>query len=156
MTGPTGIAGITEEVVRSAVDALFMTMAGTEPRFIEVRLLDEFFLAADVTGIMYLAGDSPGLIACGVSAELGRSIIGKMTGQPEEGLGERDVLDGLAEVVNIIAGHIKTRCPEMGISLTPPLALSGTGCALTWKTNRRVTSLHFDVNGERFNVVAAL
>ncbi len=126
MTSPREMAAGMEEVLRGAVGALFMTMAGIEPCFREARLQDNFFITADVAGIMYLTGEEPGLIACGVSSQLGRSIIGKMTGLPEDELHDRDMLDGLAEVVNIIAGHIKTRWPETGIRLTPTLALSGT------------------------------
>jgi len=156
MTTPASMVTEMEDVLRSAVGALFMTMAGMEPCFKDIRRSDEFSITADVAGLMYLSGAEPGLVACGVSEELGRCIIGRMTGLPAEEIRDRDLLDGLAEVVNIIAGHMKTRCPEMGISLTPPIALSGKGCALTWKTYRPVMTLVFDVEGEEFTVVAGL
>jgi len=145
-----------EDVLRSAVGVLFMTMAGTEPCFRETRSSDEFSLKADVAGVMYLAGAEPGLVACGVSEWLGRRIIGRMTGLAEDDISVKDLLDGLAEVVNIVAGHMKTQCPQMGISLTPPIALSGKDCVLAWKTHRPVMSLEFEVEGERFTVVAGL
>jgi CheY-specific phosphatase CheX len=145
-----------EDVLRSAVGALFMTMAGVEPCFKELRRSDEFCMSADVAGVMYLAGAEPGLVACGVSEELGRCIIGRMTGLPRDEISGKDLLDGLAEVVNIIAGHMKTQCPQMEISLTPPIALSGKECVLAWKTHRPVMSLEFEVEGEKFTVVAGL
>ena len=156
MTLPRGMVEDMEGVLRGAVEALFMTMAGVEPRYVEMRTRDGFVVNADVAGVMILEGENPGLIACGTSSRLGRELIAKMTGLNEDGLGTEEMLDGLSEMVNMIAGHIKTRCPELGISLTPPLAVAGTDCALTWKTDRPVLELDFEVDGERFCVVAGL
>ncbi len=156
MTTPRTMDTEVEGVLRSAVGALFLTMADVEPCFVEARRSDVFCMSSDVAGLMYLAGAEPGLVACGVSEGLGRTIIGRMTGLPQEEIRERDLLDGLAEVVNIIAGYMKTQCPEMGISLTPPIAVAGKGCALAWKTYRPVMALDFDVEGEKFSIVAVL
>jgi len=145
-----------EEVLRAAVSSLFVTMAGTEPLCKRAGESDEFSLAADVAGVMYLTGAQPAMVACGGCEDLARNIVGRMTGVAENELSGTDISDGLGEVVNILCGFIKTQCPEMEITLTPPLAVSGKECSIIWKSHRPVMVLDFDVDGKELTVVAGL
>jgi len=156
MSAVTITNNMIEEVLRAAVSSLFVTMAGTEPLCKRAEESDEFSLAADVAGVMCLAGTQPAVVACGGSEDLARNIVGRMTGVAEEELSGTDIADGLGEVVNIICGFIKTQCPEMEVALTPPLAVSGKGCSLIWKAHRPVVKLDFDVDGNKLTVVAGL
>ncbi|MCP3677258.1 MAG: chemotaxis protein CheX [Deltaproteobacteria bacterium] len=145
-----------QEGIRSAVTSLFMMMIGSEPTFKGVREAAGFSLTEDVAGVMYLPGERTGMVACGVPEQLARSIVGKMTGIEKDELGEADISDGLAEVVNMLSGSIKTQCPELGFTLTPPISLFGTECCVTWKVDHPSIILDYDVEGSDFTVVACL
>jgi len=147
---------IIEDVLKGAVSSLFMTMVGTEPIYKNTRDSAEFSLTVDVAGIMHLTGAQPGMVACGASEDLARDIIGKMTGVDKNELTEREISDGLAEMVNILCGFIKTQCTAMDITLTPPVSVSGRECSIRCKVHRPVTILDFEVDGKEFSVVAGL
>ncbi len=147
---------IIEDVLKGAVSSLFTTMVGTECDYKRTRDSAEFFLTVDVAGIMHLTGAQSGMVACGASEDLARDIIGRMTGVAENELTEIEISDGLAEMVNILCGFIKTQCPEMEISLTPPLSVAGKECSIRCKVHRPVTIVDFDVDGKEFTVMAGL
>ncbi len=142
--------------LQGAVSSLFNTMIGLEPLYKEGTEADTFSLSADVAGIMYIQADPPGMVACGAPTVLARSIIGKMTGIAEAELEEGDISDGLAEMVNMLCGHIKTQLPELCINLTPPLSLIGRESKVCWKTAHPSIVLRFDISGSELTVAAAL
>lgn len=145
-----------QEGIRNAVSSIFMMMIGSEPTFKGVKEIVGFSLTGDVAGLMYLPCERSGLIACVVSEKLARTLISRMTGADEGELVSDDISDGIGEMVNMLAGSFKTQHPESGITLTPPIALIGSGCSLTWKVDHPSIVLEYEVEGCPFTVAVSL
>ncbi len=147
---------ILKEGLQKALTSFFDTMIGTEATYKEGGESQAFTLTADVAGIMYLKGDTLGMVACGVSNELARTIISKMTGIEEAELSNDIISDGLAEIVNILCGFIKTQYPQLAINLTPPLSLIGGQTTLYWKLAHPSITMDFDIEGSLLTIAASL
>jgi len=142
--------------LQNAVSSIFVMMIGSEPVFKGTKEINSFSLSGDVAGVMYLPCERSGLIGCAFPEKLARTIISRMTGDNEGELANDDISDGIAEMVNMIAGSFKTQYPESGITLTPPISLIGQGCSLTWKVDHPSIVVEYEVEGGAFTVAASL
>ncbi|MBM7866073.1 chemotaxis protein CheX [Heliobacterium gestii] len=64
--------------------------------------------ACDFTGAMMIIGRRTAMVAIGLSREAATLTVSQMTGLAPEELSEEDLADGVAELINIIAGSGKS------------------------------------------------
>lgn len=89
-------------LIKSARDGL--AMAGLKP--VPVGASRRFTCTRDVTAIIGCAGNCNGSILINTSEEGATFLASKMLGEDLEGL-DNNVLDGVCEICNIIAGQTK-------------------------------------------------
>ena len=92
-------------VLELATREVFDLMVGTS---LEVREGFDSTAELDITAMIGLAGSLCGVISVRCSSEAGRLITAKMLGIPAEEA-ERSMRDGVAEIVNMIAGNFKSK-----------------------------------------------
>jgi len=91
-----------------SVGELFTTMLGCSARRGAVAVDRGRSAAQDVTALIGLSGPVRGTVALAFPAGTARAMVARMTGQ-EAGAVEESLSDGLAELVNIVAGGAKAR-----------------------------------------------
>ena len=85
--------------------------------------------AADISGAMMLCGQRHALMTLGMDRSTAEVLVAYMTGIMPEDLSEQDLFDGVAELVNLLAGRVKSQLAgtEYHYQLSPPFTLVGPG-----------------------------
>jgi len=96
----------------SAIEEVFATMAITSVEVVETYYCPEKFHYGEVTGIMSLAGKSKGAVVLTINEKFAKQVISNIMAIPTRDLMEEDVHDGVAELVNMIAGGAKARLSD--------------------------------------------
>ncbi|MGE5417277.1 MAG: chemotaxis protein CheX [Acidobacteriota bacterium] len=98
-----------------------------------------------ITGFMLLPGARNALMLLSLSKENAFQLGALMTGLEPDELSEDDVLDGVTELVNQIAGQIRESFyeTEYEFKITVPFALLGTDYTLFQKSNIERILLNF-------------
>jgi len=132
MQNGTGPAQRAEWPVNMFVDALkdaVATMAG-----ITMESADESLSAgeAGMAGMMVLSGETPVVLMILADQASAAGIVTNMTGIDSGELTPADLRDGLAELVNMVAGSVKGRLAGSGRSfkLSSPLVVTGEALAV--------------------------
>lgn len=109
----------------------------------------------DVSGIIGLAGDTRGAVVLSFSRETAISMISKMARQEYRGL-TNEVLDGVGELVNIIAGNAKQDLLEFRIEISLPGVINGNSYRIRWPEGIPVVAIPFTTELGPFTVNVSL
>jgi len=109
----------------------------------------------DVSGIIGLAGDTRGAVVLSFSRETAMSMISKMARQEYRGL-TNEVLDGVGELVNIIAGNAKQDLLEFRIEISLPGVITGNSYRIRWPEGIPVVAIPFTTELGPFTVNVSL
>jgi chemotaxis protein CheX len=91
-----------------SVSELFTTMLGCEAERGRVGLVKPGQSSGDLTAVIGLSGPVRGTVALSFPDTTALAMVGRMTGLPEAELAD-SLGDGLAELVNIVAGGAKAK-----------------------------------------------
>jgi len=91
-----------------SVNDLFTTMLGCSAERGKVGLVKPGEPSGDLTALIGLSGPVRGTVALSFPDTTARAMVGRMTGLPEADVAE-SLGDGLAELVNIVAGGAKAK-----------------------------------------------
>ncbi|MHB8079547.1 MAG: chemotaxis protein CheX [Candidatus Krumholzibacteriia bacterium] len=91
-----------------SVNELFTTMLGCSAERGRVGLVKPGGPSDDLTALIGLSGPVRGTVALSFPDTTARAMVGRMTGLAEADLGD-SLGDGLAELVNIVAGGAKAK-----------------------------------------------
>lgn len=89
----------------------------------------------ELTGAIMIQGERSALLSLKISKEYAVCIVSSMTGLDSQELSDEDLYDGVAEIVNMIAGRVKA-CMEVtgrGYSLTQPFTVVGENVMVIYK-----------------------
>ena len=122
-------------IVKAFVDAAVQTlttMAMLELEPGEVTQVKAFENTLDYTATMGLCGEKEGILVLSLESSLARQIVAAMLGEDESEI-DSDLLDGVGELTNMIAGSAKT---ELGRSsyhfnLSIPAVIEGEKSIVT-------------------------
>lgn len=109
----------------------------------------------EVSGIIGLAGETVGAVVLSFSRESAIQVISKMEGRPYQAL-TNDVIDGVGELVNIIAGNAKKDLSEFRIDISLPGIVTGKNYQIHWPEGIPVIAIPFDSEYGRFSVNVSL
>jgi len=79
----------------------------------------------DIIGLIGLSGTAKGIVALKLPVPTALAIIGKMVGTGFKSV-DSSVIDGVGELVNIIAGNAKAKFEGQSISLSLPTVVRGS------------------------------
>lgn len=83
-----------------------------------------------IIGLIGLSGDGKGIVAIKMPPTTALALVGKMIGEKLRSV-DASVVDGIGEVVNIIAGVAKAKFTNLSLSLSLPTVVRGDICKLS-------------------------
>lgn len=109
----------------------------------------------EVSGIIGLAGETVGAVVLSFSRETAIAVISKMEQTTYTALGG-EVIDGVGELVNIIAGNAKKDLLEFRIEISLPGVITGNSYRIHWPEGIPVVAIPFDSEIGPFSVNVSL
>ncbi len=109
----------------------------------------------DVSGIIGLAGETRGAVVLSFSRETAIRMVSKMAGQEYRLLGN-EVLDGVGELINIIAGNAKQDLLDFRIEISLPGVITGNSYKIRWPEGIPVVAIPFTTELGPFTVNVSL
>jgi chemotaxis protein CheX len=110
---------------------------------------------SEVSGIIGLAGETVGAVVLSFSRETAIKMISKMEGRVYKALG-KEVIDGVGELINIIAGNAKQGLMDFRIEISLPGVITGTTYRIHWPDNIPVVTIPFESEIGSFTVNVSL
>lgn len=109
----------------------------------------------DVSAIIGLAGETVGAVVLSFPHDTALRMVSRMDGREHRFLGA-EVLDGVGEMVNIIAGNAKKGLTEFRISISLPGVITGKQYRINWPAEVPVITIPFRSELGRFSVNISL
>lgn len=83
----------------------------------------------DISGVIGLSGEAQGSISLSFSQATAADFVKKMLSSPRS-ISENDMIDGVGEIVNIIAGNAKAGLSKFNLSISLPNVIIGVNHTL--------------------------
>lgn len=109
----------------------------------------------EVSGIIGLAGETVGAIVISLARETAIQAISKMEEKPYRAL-SKDVIDGIGEIVNIIAGNAKKDLDEFRIEISLPGVITGSDYGVHWPEGIPIVAVPFESEIGNFSIYVSL
>jgi len=100
----------------------------------------------DISGVIGLSGEAQGSISLSFSNSTATSFVKKMLGDISS-VSEDDVIDGVGEIVNIIAGNAKAYLTKYDLSISLPNVIIGDNHTLAGQSGSPTIVVPF-ISGE--------
>ena len=120
--------------------------------------VDEFKTEWDISGIIGLSGEVTGAVALSLKEITAYKVTKILTGNEYTSI-EKEVIDVVGEIVNIIVGNVKNIFEEKHrISMTMPSIIKGNAHSVVWPTgSARIMCIPFSLfDGERICLFIAV
>lgn len=118
-------------------------------------LLEDPQALLEVSGIIGLAGETRGAVVLSFSRETAIHIVSVFAGQPYQTL-TNEVLDGVGELINIIAGNAKKDLLEYRIEISLPGVITGASYNLRWPEGIPIVSIPMTSDFGNFSINISL
>ncbi len=132
--------------LRLAVTEMMQAMAMSDVVFAGQESVDSFTLTNEVVGLVRLEGKLEGMVGISCNQVLLREIVSRIVGLDPKELNREDLLDGAAELANMVCGGMKTKAKIGSISLSAPVAIIGQEYVAQWKTIHPTTIFTFQMD----------
>lgn len=109
----------------------------------------------EVSGIIGLAGETVGAVVLSFSRESAIKVVSRMERRTYQAL-TNDVIDGVGELVNIIAGNAKKDLTEFRVDISLPGIVTGSSYQIHWPEGVPVIAIPFDSEYGHFSVNVSL
>jgi chemotaxis protein CheX len=109
----------------------------------------------EVSGIIGLAGETVGAVVLSLSRDMAIGVISQMEGKPYQAL-TNDVIDGVGELVNVIAGNAKKDLKDFRIDISLPGVVTGQSYQIHWPEGIPVIAVPFESDMGSFSVNVSL
>jgi chemotaxis protein CheX len=111
-------SGLNVDYINPFIEATintFQTMCSVDAKRDKIFLKGEGSEVYGVTGIIGLGGEASGSVVLNFPAEVAMSAVGSFVGEAYDNI-SAEVVDGVGELTNIIAGDAKNRLGQKGYS----------------------------------------
>ena len=109
----------------------------------------------EVSGIIGLAGETKGAVVISFSRETAIQMVSKMEQKTYQALSS-EVIDGVGELINIIAGNAKQDLLDFRIDISLPGVVTGTSYRIHWPEGIPIVTIPFDSEFGPFSVNVSL
>lgn len=109
----------------------------------------------EVSGIIGLAGETTGAVVLSFSRGTAINIISLFARHKYNAL-TNEVIDGVGELVNIIAGNAKGELEQYRIEISLPGVITGKSYSIHWPEGTPVVAIPFRSNVGNFSVNVSL
>ncbi|MDA3940793.1 MAG: chemotaxis protein CheX [Spirochaetia bacterium] len=134
---------------------LFKDYLGLEVKSGTPIVLEDPQALDEVSGIIGLAGETTGSVVLSFSKDTAIKIISKFAGHPYQALGS-EVLDGVGELINIVAGNAKKDLLDFKIVISLPGVITGNDYRIHWPEQVPVISVPFITSAGDFTLNVSL
>jgi len=110
---------------------------------------------SDVSALIGLAGETTGALVLSFSRDTALRVVSRLSGKDYLALGS-EVLDGVGELVNIIAGNAKKDLLDFRIVISLPGVITGNSYRINWPRGVPVISIPFASDAGDFRVNVSL
>ncbi len=121
----------------------------------EPYLRKEPQILEEVSGLIGLAGETTGAVVLSFSRDTAIQIVSKLAGHPFQALGN-EVIDGVGELINIIAGNAKKDLHDFKVSISLPGVITGSSYHIHWPEGIPVITIPFESELGPFTVNVSL
>ena len=135
--------------------SLFKDYLGLDVKSGTPFVLDDPQALNEVSGIFGLAGDTTGSVVLSFSRDTAIKIISKFASVNYQALGS-EVLDGVGELINIVAGNAKKDLLEFKIVISLPGVITGNDYRIHWPEQVPVISVPFETSAGPFTLNVSL
>jgi chemotaxis protein CheX len=109
----------------------------------------------EVSGIIGLAGETAGAVVLSFSRQTALNVVSVFAKKTYTAI-TNEVLDGVGELVNIIAGNAKKDLLDFRIHISLPGVIVGDGAKIHWPEGIPVITIPFDSDLGSFSVNVSL
>ncbi len=109
----------------------------------------------EISAIIGLAGETTGAVVLSFSRNTAIEMVSKFAGKPYQAL-SKEVIDGVGELVNILAGNAKKGLTEFRIEISLPGVVTGNKYKINWPKGVPVVTIPFKSNLGDFTVNVSL
>ena len=134
---------------------LFKDYLGLDVKSGAPFVLDDPQTLDEVSGIIGLAGETTGSVVLSFSRDTAIKIISKFAGVTYQALGS-EVLDGVGELINIVAGNAKKDLLDFKIVISLPGVITGNDYRIHWPEQVPVISVPFETSAGHFTLNVSL
>jgi len=134
---------------------LFKDHLGLQVTSGKPQLLEDPQNLEEVSGIIGLAGETRGAVVLSFSRETAIRMVSKLEGKEYLALGS-EVLDGVGELINIIAGNAKQDLLQFRIEISLPGVITGKSYKIRWPDGIPVVTIPFKTELGDFSVNVSL
>lgn len=107
--------GIPSFIFSNALKKSLKTMAELDILETKVTMEDKPMNAEQITGSLLMTGDINVIIQLSMSMTMANTIVSFITRTPRDELTGEDLADGVSELVNMIAGEVRTYMATRGV-----------------------------------------
>ena len=146
----TNLDGIIVDSVHEVFETLIYILPEEQP----VQESEQSEFSGEVIASIQIAGDINGIVAVVCSQAIAAQLTRNMLGLDETPDDKSEIADCAGEIVNMIAGNIKTRCIESGVTfnLSIPTVVCGKEMTLSLQEEVHGLRVPFVVEGEEMYV----
>ena len=109
----------------------------------------------EVSGIIGLAGETTGAVVLSFSRETAVELVSRMAKKKYQAL-TNEVIDGVGELVNVIAGNAKQGLTDFRIDMSLPGIVTGKAYSIHWPEGIPVVAIPFESELGHFSVNVSL
>jgi chemotaxis protein CheX len=109
----------------------------------------------EVSGIIGLAGETMGAVVLSFDTPTAIAVISRLAGKPYQAL-SNEVIDGVGELVNIIAGNAKKDLLDFRLAISLPGVITGRQYRIKWPQGVPVVTIPFSSSLGEFWVSVSL
>ncbi|MCX7934150.1 MAG: chemotaxis protein CheX [Planctomycetota bacterium] len=137
---------------------LFRTMCGLEVKRKNLYLKSDYKMFGDISGVMGLSGQANGSVVISLPKALACAMVAKMLGEAAAPDINDSVRDGVAEIINMIAGQAKAALAETKyhFTISLPSVVVGAGHEIMHKKGTPNIVIIFDAGEYEFAVQVCL
>lgn len=143
-----------QQCLSQAISDVFSTMAGVEPSERQETQGEKPVSKGKITGAMMVLGERNALLTMTMSQEDAAMIVAVMTGVVPENITNEESYDGVAELVNMIAGRAKALL--VGTSyhyrITPPITIVGDQHFIVFKKQAPRVTMYFNADATNIDL----
>ena len=139
----------------TATMGLFRDFLGMEVEAGKPFILENPQDLSDVSALIGLAGETTGAVVLSFSHDTALKVVSKMSGKTYAFLGS-EVIDGVGELVNIIAGNAKKDLQNFRIVISLPGVITGNSYRINWPKSIPVICIPFTSDLGDFSVNVSL
>lgn len=132
--------------LQSAVIDVLSRMAMTEVVCVHRDKLQSFCIDREAGGMVRLSGLQEGMIGISSDLKVLRDVVARIIGLDPGQLTREDLMDGIAELANMIGGGMKSNAGLSGVKVSTPMAVVGNDLLVEWKTDRPTERLVFQAD----------